>query len=46
MVTNVVSTLIGGNYSTISSVDYCCYKYFLLKRISVMSIISNVLEGT
>lgn len=46
MVTNVVSTSIGGNYSSISSTDYCRCKYLWLKGTSVLSIICKTVEWT
>lgn len=46
MVTSVVSIVIGDNYSAITSTDYCCHKYILLKGISAMSIICKTLEET
>lgn len=46
MVTNVVSIVIGGNYSVITPIDYCCCKYILLKGISVKSMICKPLKET
>lgn len=44
MVINVVLILIGGNYLSISFIDYCRYKYFWFKGISVVLIICKIVE--